>query len=82
MSFAPSGRQFELRLASRVADQTATIVEVGGGIRAYRVGDRDVLHPYPVDAMCDGTIDVMCDGTIDRNRFGRPRMGQAQECSA
>ncbi|HEY1487728.1 MAG TPA: aldose 1-epimerase family protein [Micromonosporaceae bacterium] len=54
MPYAPSGRQFELRLASRVADQTATIVEVGGGIRAYRVGDRDVLHPYPIDAMCDG----------------------------
>jgi len=47
---APSGQQFELHCG----DQHATIVEVGGGIRAYRVGDRDVLQAYPVDAMCDG----------------------------
>jgi aldose 1-epimerase len=46
----PSGQQYELRYGQ----QQATIVEVGGGIRAYRVGDRDVLHPYPLDAMCDG----------------------------
>jgi aldose 1-epimerase len=47
---APSGRQFEIAFE----EQHATIVEVGGGIRAYRSGDRDVLEPYPVDAMCDG----------------------------
>jgi aldose 1-epimerase len=29
-------------------------VEVGGGVREYAVGDRPVLDPYPVDAMCDG----------------------------
>jgi aldose 1-epimerase len=46
----PSGQQYEIRSG----DHQATIVEVGGGIRAYRVGDRDVLHPYPLDAMCDG----------------------------
>jgi aldose 1-epimerase len=50
MAFPPSGRQFEI--ASD--DQRATIVEVGGGIRCYRIGDRDVLHPYPVEQMCDG----------------------------
>ncbi len=32
----------------------ATIVEVGGGIRSYAVGGRDVLHPYDIEAMCDG----------------------------
>jgi aldose 1-epimerase len=47
---APSGEQFEIRHG----DQQATVVEVGGGVRSYRVGDRDVLHPYAVDAMCDG----------------------------
>jgi aldose 1-epimerase len=48
--FAPSGRQFQISLG----DQRATIVEVGGGIREYRVGERDVLQPYAVDQMRDG----------------------------
>jgi aldose 1-epimerase len=46
----PSGEQFEIRSG----DHVATIVEVGGGIRAYSVGGREVLQPYPLDAMCDG----------------------------
>lgn len=46
----PSGLQFEIANG----DQRATIVEVGGGVRTYRVGDRPVLDPYAVDAMCDG----------------------------
>ena len=46
----PSGRQVEITYE----DQRATVVEVGGGIRCYEVGGRDVLDPYPVDAMCDG----------------------------
>ncbi|MBF4762681.1 aldose 1-epimerase family protein [Nocardioides islandensis] len=35
-------------------DQRATIVEVGGGVREYRVGERDVLQPYGLDRMRDG----------------------------
>ena len=50
MSFAASGQQFTIS----ADDQHVTIVEVGGGIREYRVGDRDVLQPYPVEQMCDG----------------------------
>lgn len=50
MSNAPSGQQYEIR----AGDEHATIVEVGGGIRAYRVGERDVLQSYPFDSMCDG----------------------------
>jgi aldose 1-epimerase len=46
----PSGEQFEI--AHR--DHRATIVEVGGGIREYFVGDRPVLDPYPREAICDG----------------------------
>lgn len=46
----PSGEQVELRRG----DQTAVVVEVGGGVRAYEVGGREVLQPYSVDAMCDG----------------------------
>jgi aldose 1-epimerase len=49
-SHAPSGEQFEIVHG----DQRATIVEVGGGVRRYDVGDDEVLEPYPVDQMCDG----------------------------
>jgi aldose 1-epimerase len=47
---APSGEQFEITLG----EQRATIVEVGGGIRSYSVGECDVLEPYALEAMCDG----------------------------
>ena len=50
MDLSPSGAQVKISCG----DQRATIVEVGGGIRTYEVGDRAVLDPYPVDAMCDG----------------------------
>lgn len=50
MDIYPSGQQFEIVWR----DQRATVVEVGGGIRQYGVGDRPVLDPYPVEAMCDG----------------------------
>jgi aldose 1-epimerase len=46
----PSGEQFELRHE----DQVAVVVEVGAALRAYRRGDRDVVHPFPVDRMSDG----------------------------
>jgi aldose 1-epimerase len=46
----PSGRQFEIRHG----EQRATIVEVGGGVRAYDLGARPVLDPYPLEAICDG----------------------------
>jgi aldose 1-epimerase len=46
----PSGEQFEIRFE----DQRATIVEVGGGVREYVHGAREVLEPYPIDAICDG----------------------------
>jgi len=48
--YTPSGGQYEI---SR-GDQHAVVVEVGGGVREYRVGSRHVLDPYPVHAMCDG----------------------------
>ncbi|MBA2555596.1 MAG: aldose 1-epimerase family protein [Geodermatophilaceae bacterium] len=50
MSTAPSGEQFELVSG----DQQATIVEVGGGVRAYTHAGRAVLQDYPLTAMCDG----------------------------
>ena len=50
MSIPPSGRQFEIGLGK----QRATVVEVGGGIREYAVGERAVLEPYPLQSICDG----------------------------
>lgn len=50
MGVVPSGQQFEIRHG----EQRATIVEVGGGVREYRVGERDVLDPYSVEVVCDG----------------------------
>ncbi|UZJ26009.1 aldose 1-epimerase family protein [Rhodococcus antarcticus] len=50
MTPPPSGQQLEITHG----DQRATIVEVGGGVRTYTAGGRDVLHPYDLDAMCDG----------------------------
>jgi len=46
----PSGRQFEIVSGS----QRATLVEVGGGIRAYTAAGREVLDGYPPEQMCTG----------------------------
>lgn len=46
----PSGRQVEIRHGA----MRATVVEVGGGLREFAVGDRPVLDPFPLDAMSDG----------------------------
>ncbi|MDQ1614784.1 MAG: aldose 1-epimerase [Actinomycetota bacterium] len=47
---AATGRQFELRHG----EQRAVVVEAGGGLREYAVGDRPVLDGYPVSATPDG----------------------------
>jgi aldose 1-epimerase len=46
----PSGAQY----AIRHGEQVAVAVEVGGGLRTYTAGDRDVLDGYAEDAVCDG----------------------------
>lgn len=43
----PTGEQFVLRSGSA----EATVVEVGGGLRTYRSGDRDVVDGYADDEM-------------------------------
>ena len=45
---APSGEQVEIRRG----DQRAVIVEVGGGLRAYEAGGRQLLDGYAADEMC------------------------------
>ncbi len=44
----PSGGQVEIASAG----QRASVVEVGGGLRRYSVGDRDVVDGYAADEMC------------------------------
>jgi aldose 1-epimerase len=46
----PSGAQFEIE----AGEQHATVVEVGGAVRAFEVAGRAVLDAFPLDAMCDG----------------------------
>jgi aldose 1-epimerase len=43
----PSGQQFVLTSG----DQRAVVTEVGAGLRAYAVGDRDVVDGFPEDEM-------------------------------
>ncbi len=50
MTVLPSGKQVQIAAGGH----RATIVEVGGGVRAYEVAGRPVLDPYPAEAMCDG----------------------------
>jgi aldose 1-epimerase len=45
---APSGAQYELS----VGEQRAVVVEVGGGLRSYSAGGRDVVDGYPLDELC------------------------------
>jgi len=45
MPQAPSGTQWTITFA----DQAATVVEVGGGLRTYRAGDREVVDGYAED---------------------------------
>jgi aldose 1-epimerase len=45
---APSGEQFELTHG----DQRLVVVEVGGGIRTYSVGGRELLDGYGAGEMC------------------------------
>jgi aldose 1-epimerase len=49
MSQHPSGEQIVLRHG----DQSAVVVEVGGGVRTYTVGGHEVLDGYAEDAQCD-----------------------------
>ena len=48
MTPAPSGEQIELAHD----DQRAVVVEVGGGLRTYSAGGRDLLYGYEAGEMC------------------------------
>ncbi len=69
MTTSPSGEQFEIRSG----EQRATVVEVGGGIREYAVGGRQVLESYPVEAMCDAAHGALLIPWPNRLGDGRYR---------
>src|SRR4051794_26801594 len=46
----PSGEQHEIS----AGDHRAVVVAVGGGVRSYRIGARDVLDGYAAERMADG----------------------------
>src|SRR5687768_2005422 len=52
-------------------DQHAVVVEVGGGLRAYRVGDWDVLDGYAEDAMAPDAAGQVLAPWPNRIRDGR-----------
>jgi len=70
-SIPPSGEQFEIVHGG----QRATIVEVGGGVRAYAVDGRPVLDPYPLHAICDGGHGAPLIPWPNRLADGRYRFG-------
>jgi aldose 1-epimerase len=86
-SVAPSGEQLEIGSG----DQRAVVVEFGGGLRSYAVGDVDVLDGYGADEMCssgrgqvlmpwpnrieDGSYDL--DGRRQQLALTEPESGNA-----
>jgi aldose 1-epimerase len=68
VSAAPSGEQWEIASG----ELRATVVEVGGGVRTFTAGGRDVLEPYPVGAICDaahGTPLVPWPNRLEDGRY-------------
>ncbi|MEV0247631.1 aldose 1-epimerase family protein [Nocardia sp. NPDC050712] len=73
MTPPPSGQQYRITSGA----QEAVIVEVGGGIREYRVDGRDVLQPYAEDSMADGAHGAVLIPWPNRLRDGKYQFGGA-----
>lgn len=67
MTTYPTGEQHELRLG----DQTAVVVQVGGGLRSYDVAGRAVLDGFPPAARPDGGRGQVLAPWPNRVRDGR-----------
>lgn len=63
----PSGTQWTIA----AGDQEAVIVEVGGGVRRYRVGGVDLLDGYGPDDLCPGGAGQVLAPWPNRIRDGR-----------
>jgi aldose 1-epimerase len=71
---APSGRQIEIALG----EQRAIVVEVGGGLRSYVVGERAIVDGYGVDQMCKGGRGQPLMPWPNRIEDGRYRFGDEE----
>jgi aldose 1-epimerase len=71
---APSGEQSEIAFE----DQRAVVVEVGGGLRSYSVGGRDVLDGYEVDEMASAGRGQVLAPWPNRLEDGRYEFGGAE----
>jgi aldose 1-epimerase len=65
----PSGQQW--RIAA--GDHEAVVVEVGGGLRTYRIGEHEILDGYRADEICPGTAGQILAPWPNRIRDGRYR---------
>jgi aldose 1-epimerase len=65
----PTGEQVEIRFG----DQSATVVQVGGGLRSYDVAGRAVLDGFPPEARIDGGRGQVLAPWPNRVRDGRYR---------
>ncbi|HKE64437.1 MAG TPA: aldose 1-epimerase family protein [Micromonosporaceae bacterium] len=63
----PSGRQWQIESGS----QTAVVVEVGGGLRAYQADGEDVVDGYADDTLCPGSAGQVLQPWPNRIRDGR-----------
>ena len=68
---ALSGEQWEIEADGH----TATIVEVGGGLRQYTVDGRDVVFGYAADQICPGGAGAQLAPWPNRLRDGRFTFG-------
>jgi aldose 1-epimerase len=74
----PSGDQWTIS----AGEQEAVIVEVGGGLRTYRVGGVDVVDGYGLDEICPGGAGQQLMPWPNRIRDGRYRFdGEEQQLS-
>jgi len=67
----PSGRQHHLVRGN----QRVTVVEVGGAVRTYTVGERHVLDGFPLDRSCTGARGQPLVPWPNRLRDGRYSFG-------
>ena len=56
----PSGTQWHIRASG----YEATIVEVGGGLRALRHDGEDIVHGYAEDTMADAARGLLSGGPV------------------
>jgi aldose 1-epimerase len=70
-NFAPSGTQWTIGHG----DQTATVVEVGGGLRSYSVGGAEILDGYAEEELCPAGAGQLLMPWPNRIRDGHYRHG-------